>query len=693
MRSCTRNVVRSALPGLALLVGLASLPSCSHGREADLQKIDARVQPWPDSVVDTFAHLPIMNGGRVKPVHTFADYTMLGVRGLRKMAWTHVAADGSTVEETILPVPFVLDALFHPEQARRYPAILVTDSDVLDAIGLQEVARKKRDRYSYVELAPGIDALQARRDAILSDPLKRNDAKNRTRLERLTLALYSEMAEMNGLLRAFEFARERYPVPDEPELRQLFGGAETVGFLELLERESALQGYIAATRAETDPERQNSRQRALAILYAPYERLERAAPYMLIPPTASKELEREWRTPGEIAAGVLFGGHRVAAEHREMLRHLVAMAAHAEDVERFEKELDGFAALSHRLAAQRGEDATIAGEVTYARRDYFYRSKLGYVFAFLFVAFSWLLPRKRWLWHAAFAVTVLSTIYLAWGVTHRSLLMGRPPVGNLYDTIPFITAICAGVALFIEAVTRRRLALPVGIVLGAAGLFLAGRYEVTAGDTMGKLVAVLNSNFWLATHVVTITIGYAAGLLAGAIGHVFVFGKLFKAWRGRPAVYKDLGRMIYGLFAFGLVFSVVGTILGGIWANDSWGRFWGWDPKENGALLICLYMIATLHARLGGYIRNFGMAISSVFGAGIVAFSWWGVNMLGVGLHSYGFTDGAMWVYAFYYTEFVVVILGLFALLRDRDEARQKLQIERARREGEARARAELAGS
>ncbi|MCA9002010.1 MAG: cytochrome c biogenesis protein CcsA, partial [Planctomycetes bacterium] len=130
--------------------------------------------------------------------------------------------------------------------------------------------------------------------------------------------------------------------------------------------------------------------------------------------------------------------------------------------------------------------------------------------------------------------------------------------------------------------------------------------------------------------------------------------------QGNPKARKELTRMIYGVLCFSLLFSVVGTILGGVWANDSWGRFWGWDPKENGALLICLWELIILHARMGGFIRDFGFAVMNVLLAVVVAFSWWGVNLLGVGLHSYGFTEGVnFWLSVFYGVEITVVLIAV----------------------------------
>ena len=104
----------------------------------------------------------------------------------------------------------------------------------------------------------------------------------------------------------------------------------------------------------------------------------------------------------------------------------------------------------------------------------------------------------------------------------------------------------------------------------------------------------------------------------------------------------------------------MGTILGGIWADQSWGRFWGWDPKENGALLIVLWNAIILHARWGGYVRERGIALMAVFGNIITSLSWFGVNMLGVGLHSYGFMDQAFGVLlAFIAGQLVIIGLGL----------------------------------
>ena len=154
--------------------------------------------------------------------------------------------------------------------------------------------------------------------------------------------------------------------------------------------------------------------------------------------------------------------------------------------------------------------------------------------------------------------------------------------------------------------------------------------------------AVLDSNFWLATHVVTVTLGYSATFLAGFLALIYVIRGVFT--RSLDAATADsLNRMVYGVVCFATVLSFVGTVLGGIWADQSWGRFWGWDPKENGALIIVLWNALILHARWGGLIKARGLMALAIFGNIVTAWSWFGVNMLGVGLHSYGFIDAAFW--------------------------------------------------
>jgi ABC-type transport system involved in cytochrome c biogenesis permease subunit len=176
------------------------------------------------------------------------------------------------------------------------------------------------------------------------------------------------------------------------------------------------------------------------------------------------------------------------------------------------------------------------------------------------------------------------------------------------------------------------------------------------------LQAVLDTNLWLATHVVVVTSGYASMFVAGILAIIYIVRGFFTRTL-TPEVAKTLSRMVYGIVCFATLFSFVGTILGGIWADQSWGRFWGWDPKENGALLIVLWNALILHARWGGMIKQRGLMAMAVFGNIITSFSWFGVNMLGIGLHSYGFMDKAFpWLVGFDISQVLLVALALMPL-------------------------------
>ncbi len=181
----------------------------------------------------------------------------------------------------------------------------------------------------------------------------------------------------------------------------------------------------------------------------------------------------------------------------------------------------------------------------------------------------------------------------------------------------------------------------------------------TSGDTMEMMRAVLNSNFWLTTHVITVTLGYASTFVAGFLAIIYILRGVLTTTL-TPETAKSLGRMVYGIVCFATLFSFVGTVLGGIWADQSWGRFWGWDPKENGALIIVLWNAAILHARWGGFMRERGLMLMAVIGNIVTSWSWFGVNMLGIGLHSYGFTQAAFyWLVMFVATQLAIILLGL----------------------------------
>lgn len=287
-----------------------------------------------------------------------------------------------------------------------------------------------------------------------------------------------------------------------------------------------------------------------------------------------------------------------------------------------------------------------------------------YVFAFVLMCFSFLLSGislKGWsrsLCWSAIYVLLLTFLLHSFGIGARMWLQGRPPVTNLYSSAVFIGWFCVPAALVVEYFFRKGLGVATAAIIGFLTLIVAHHLAMVEGDTMKNMQAVLDTNFWLATHVPTVTIGYAATFLAGFLAILFISLGLATPLLSRD-VMKLFARAVYGVICFAMLLSFVGTILGGIWADQSWGRFWGWDPKENGAVLIVLINALILHARWAGLVRERGMMVLAVAGNIVTAWSWFGTNMLGFGLHAYGAMDSAkFWLYVFVASQLLMIALG-----------------------------------
>jgi ABC-type transport system involved in cytochrome c biogenesis permease subunit len=282
--------------------------------------------------------------------------------------------------------------------------------------------------------------------------------------------------------------------------------------------------------------------------------------------------------------------------------------------------------------------AALSTELTYNRLDPFYKALILYFFALLPLLWAMRKKVKRKNTWIATGTLLLS---LAWvlqviGMGLRMHITLRPPVTNMYETFVFVAATAVPLLLWMGKRQKWPAAYAASAFSGAAMLLIARRYGMD-GDTMPVLVAVLDSNFWLTVHVITITLGYGGIAASGVAAH-------FHLWQWKkndnPDAEKNAFLSVRNLQAFGLLFTFIGTLLGGVWADQSWGRFWGWDPKENGALLIVLWSAVLFHAMPAGWIQRKGFSLGAVFGIAVVLFAWLGVNLLGVGLHSYGFTEG-----------------------------------------------------
>ena len=546
-------------------------------------------EPWSAKSIELAGGLAVQEGGRIKPLSTYASFTLLRLSGKRSTTTAEGRAQG--------PVEWLLDTLYFPAEAAQARVFLVNDSAALEALGLKFPERRKRDRYTFHELEPGFT--------------------------------------------------------------KLFSLAHDWGAIDAKQRSSVQTEVVnLAERVDT------------------FLRLNRQETLALIPPDddAVGEAGAVWLPPA-VAFARLQGGEAPSAARQRLFGSLDALAGARKDSAAFELSLSELHATLQGFAAVRNVNGALSLERNYYRWDLLGWSLGLFVLGFLGSAVTWLRPQGRWLYRACCAVIGLATLALVAAIVVRCLIRGRPPVSTLYESVLFVTAVGTIVALVFEWIDRQRIACAAGSVLGLVGVFIANGYEtLDAKDTMPSLVAVLDTNFWLATHVTAITIGYSAGLLAALLGSLYVLAKVLRPARTDSRTFATLGRMVYGVLCFGLLFSIVGTILGGIWANESWGRFWGWDPKENGALLIVISQLLILHLRMGGFVREFGLAIAAAAAGCVVAFSWWGVNLLGVGLHSYGFTSGIQSALSTYYgVQGTIVVLGVVALWRERSAKRASL--------------------
>jgi ABC-type transport system involved in cytochrome c biogenesis permease subunit len=328
----------------------------------------------------------------------------------------------------------------------------------------------------------------------------------------------------------------------------------------------------------------------------------------------------------------------------------------------FDAAVQEYAGLLRSLGPREWEPWKTRFEAFFNHFSPFYYAMLLYMLAFVLGCVSWLgwsLPLGR----AATWLTVLTLVVHTLALAARMYISGRPPITNLYSSALFVGWAGVLLALVLERYSRIGIANVVGAFLGFATLLVAHLMTTAVpsfkGDSFTVLVAVLDTQFWLATHVTCVTAGYSATFVAGLFGLLYVLRGVLTPSQS-PVLAKETARMIYGTLCFAIFFSFFGTVLGGLWADDSWGRFWGWDPKENGALIIVLWNALVLHAYFGRLVAQRGLAILSIVGNIVTCWSWFGVNELGVGLHSYGFTEGVLKILGLIVAGHLLVIaLGL----------------------------------
>ncbi len=284
------------------------------------------------------------------------------------------------------------------------------------------------------------------------------------------------------------------------------------------------------------------------------------------------------------------------------------------------------------------EPGQLRREVHYNGFHAFRKAMYFYGFAFVWLLATWGVKKPVTYWIAV-AVFMGGILLHGWGFYLRIMISGRPPVTNMYESVIWVSFGAALFALLLEFMHRQKYYLAAVAPLSAVLLIMADQLPAVLDPSIGPLVPVLRDNFWLSVHVPTITLGYAALLVAMGVGHISLGYYLFRP--DSKKVMERLEHLIYRAMQIGVLLLATGTILGGIWAHYAWGRFWGWDPKETWALIALLCYLIPLHGRMTGWMTNFAISVASVLCFMAILMAWYGVNfVLGQGLHSYGFGVG-----------------------------------------------------
>jgi ABC-type transport system involved in cytochrome c biogenesis permease subunit len=568
-----------------------------------------------------FGKIPVLVGGRVKPLDTVAGNSLLIIHTKQTLRLD----DGRQISA----IKWLADTLFSAPVADQYPAFVIQNADVLGLFGWQQSDRKY---FSFTQLTPFLKQIDEQ-----GEQAEKLQAVERSAYQSAILNLRNALVLYQRLKNSLQ-----------PE------GAEDFA-AELQAFEQAVPEAARAARArETGASFDQSQLDRIAEVVQGYERLADMA-YLLAVPQPSGS--GDWRSVGQAIM------QSIAARGIDPTVKLYASLGDAYrtgDGAAFDQTVDR---LTDRIAQLQPTGTKRARyEFFFNAVDPFTHSMTLYLLAFLLACISWL-AWQRPLNRAAFYLLLLALAVHTFGLVSRMYLQERPPVTNLYSSAIFIGWGAVIVALILERIFRDGIGAACAGAIGFITLIIA-HHLAGNGDTLEMLQAVLDTNIWLATHVVAITTGYSAMFLAGMLAIIYIVRGVFTRSLKKETA-DSLARMTYGVVCFATLFSFVGTVLGGIWADQSWGRFWGWDPKENGAVLIVLWCAIILHARWGGFIRQRGLMIMAIFGNVVTSFSWFGVNMLGVGLHSYGFMQKAFpWLVGFIVSQLALMAVAAMPLAR-----------------------------
>lgn len=583
---------------LLLILLLLMLPMTAHAE---------------DVYLSAFREIPVLHEGRIKPLESFAR------------AYLIVFSSKSSLPDTPA-MDWLAELLFAPERAYQRPTFTISNPDVVNAMGL---SWREGHLYSFNELSESFTKYEKTIKAIAA-----LDDSQRTQSQRQLLGLYNKGIAYAVISQSLSLLQPRFKITDTSFAKNLqLPKGQDLTFIDLLPHEAEIFANVVKLKQKKPQNltQQDKDHAWLAMTYLQLSKHEQSAIFRIVPPQWEKD-GSEWLSPW---ASLLQGhGSPQSAAYLGFWKKLATAYSHTDNETWLAAAADA-RTKALELAGSQASPFRLKLETYYLQAEPFHAVLVLYGLSFVGLMIYFFSPRRFFYQTAAILMPLGAFIHFI-SIATRIIIMNRPPVATLYETTIFVSFIAVFLALLFERKRKDGTSFIVGSTVGTVLLFISTRYAAD-GDTMEMLVAVLNTNFWLATHVVTITMGYGCSIVAGTLAHIYLLKRLLK-----PRETDNHTHLINTTLAVTLIaafFATLGTILGGIWADQSWGRFWGWDPKENGAMFIVLWLLWQLHGRIAGIFSPLNFATTMVLTNVVVALSWFGVNLLSVGLHSYGFTS------------------------------------------------------
>ena len=547
--------------------------------------------------------IPVQDKGRLKPLDTVARNYLTLFHG--KSTYNNNSA-----------TYWLINLLLSPDNGYNDKLFTIRNPDLLAALSIPV---NPNHYYAFNSLYPNLIKTQSNISAIYQ-----KEASQRDLIENQIIDIHQKCNLYYQLSRSFTPLIKDIVISNDLLAKALdLPLEEPISLFNVMQKKKKLHALFTSLKTVDEKEYTNEQRAALSLADTLSLKLndKHSQGLAIIPPNENSD---KWHTTWSLISIEVFTP--VQINQLQMLESVIE-SIFMGDTTAFQNALT-----LYREALPRID--TIPLEIKYNLGDWFYNSMYlyyGACFVFLIGLLFW----TTTLYRIGFFLIIFGVTLHAIGLTQRMMILGRPPVSNLYESIIFTSFSSVIFCLLIGYFSKKHILLFPAAICGALLNHIGFKYA-SDGDTLGMLVAVLNSNFWLGTHVITIVIGYGCTFIVGLYAHIYLIQKSFKP---KQALLYETYRIIIATTMVALFFTIVGTILGGIWADQSWGRFWGWDPKENGALLIILWILMLMHGRIAGYLNDICYAIGMVLCNIVVMVAWFGVNLLNVGLHNYGFTD------------------------------------------------------